>query len=87
MTTSTMDRSAIQEELTSVFREVFDNETLVVDESTTAADIAGWDSQLHMVLVLAVEQHFGIWLSSSELDALRNVGDLTRLVLSKLDSS
>jgi acyl carrier protein len=44
--------------LTSVIRQVFDDDGIAVRPETTAADIEGWDSINHVNLVLAVEREF-----------------------------
>jgi acyl carrier protein len=69
--------------LTSVIRQVFDDDQLVVRPETTAADIEGWDSINHVNLVLAVEREFKVRLSSSGIAGLKNVGELAKLVEAK----
>jgi acyl carrier protein len=66
--------------LTAVFRQVFDDDQIVIRPETTAADIEGWDSINHVNLVLAVEREFRLRLSSSAVAGLKNVGELARLV-------
>ena len=53
-------------------------------DSTLAAEVPGWDSLNHVNVVLAVEKHFGVRFRSAEVLKLTNVGDLQRLVNSKL---
>ncbi|HJV65053.1 MAG TPA: acyl carrier protein [Geomonas sp.] len=74
----------ILQELTPIFREVFDDDSIVLTRETTANDIDAWDSLTHMNMVMAVEVRFGIRFALGELPALRNVGDLADLVLKKL---
>ncbi len=64
------------EELTSVFRMVFDNPKIVIDEKTIASDIVGWDSFSHMNLIAAIEQHFNVEFSLSEAVNFQDVGEL-----------
>jgi acyl carrier protein len=71
-------------ELTPVFREVFDDDSIVITRQTTASDIEGWDSLSHMNMVMAVEMKFKIRFALGELPALKNVGDLADLVRKKL---
>jgi acyl carrier protein len=51
--------------LTKVFRDVFDDDDLVISPATTATDVDGWDSINHVNLVLAVEREFKVLLSAS----------------------
>jgi len=71
-------------ELTPVFREVFDDDSIVLTRQTTANDIDGWDSLSHMNMVMAVEMKFKIRFALGELPGLKNVGDLADLVQKKL---
>jgi acyl carrier protein len=71
------------QELTSVFRDVFDDETITLGPETTSNDIAGWDSQAHVTLIVATEMRFGIRFLTAELESLRNVADLVRLIEAK----
>lgn len=78
-----MTEQEIYRELTSIFRDVFDDEGITLGEATTASDIKGWDSQAHITLVVATEVRFGIRFRTAELEQLRNVGDFVRLIEAK----
>lgn len=67
-----------------VFRSVFEDETIEVTESTTAADIPGWDSLMHVTLTVNVERAFGVRFTSAEVAQLKNVGELAGLVRQRL---
>lgn len=71
------------ERLREVFREVFDDEEIVIREETTADDIEGWDSLTHVVLVVAVQDEFGVKFSIAETSALKNIGDFIKLIDNK----
>ena len=77
--------AAIADRLVPIFRSVFDDDSLLIHASTSAADIPDWDSQSHIILILAVEQEFGVRFRTSELDLLRNVGDFIKLIRAKLE--
>jgi acyl carrier protein len=53
-------------------------------DTTVAAEVPGWDSLSHINVVLAVEKHFGVRFKGAEVLRLKDVGDLQRLVDSKL---
>ncbi len=66
--------------LTEIFRENFDDENLVLTMTTTASDIAGWDSAKMVMLVLAAEERFDVRFRSRDIDALRTIGDWVALI-------
>jgi acyl carrier protein len=81
-----MNDERIWTDLNIIFRDTFDDDTLVVHPGTTAADIADWDSQAHITLTVAVEEHFGVRFRTAELEGLKNVGDFVRLIKARLTS-
>lgn len=74
----------IYAELTSVFRDVFDDDTLTIAPETTAADVPNWDSRAHVALIVATEMRFGIRFRASEFGKLANVGEFVSLIARKL---
>jgi acyl carrier protein len=66
--------------LTEVFRDVFDDDSLVISNSTSAEEIPDWDSQNHVQLILAIEQRFRIRFRTAEIETLKSVGDLVALI-------
>lgn len=77
------ERARIFESLTEVFRQVFDDENLTISETTTAKDVAEWDSLHHITLIVAIEAEFGIKFKSSEYEEMANVGALVDLIAKK----
>ena len=75
-----MDRNEIFERLNSVFRDVFDDGSITVTETTTAADIDGWDSLTHITLISAVEDEFDISFQMKEVVKMKNVGDMVDIL-------
>jgi acyl carrier protein len=69
--------------LTSVFREVFDDDEINLTPQMTADDVDGWDSLAHIRLILSVQKAFGIKFSPVEMSRLKNVGDLISLTREK----
>jgi acyl carrier protein len=66
--------------LQQVFREVFDDDDIVITDATTARDIPDWDSLAHVSLIVAVEQEFSVRFASSDVGGLKNVGELRQLI-------
>ena len=79
-----MTREEAYVKLNEVFRDVFDDETIEVNDTTTANDIEDWDSLEHINLVVAVEKCFGIKFNMGEVAKLKNVGEMTDLILGKI---
>ena len=75
-----MDRNEIFERLNNVFREVFDDDSITVTETTVAADIDGWDSLMHITLISAVEDEFDIAFNMKEVVKMKNVGDMVDII-------
>lgn len=73
-------RQSIHQRLTAVFRDVFDDEAIVLTNATTAADIAEWDSLMHISLVVAIEKEFQVRLNASEVGKLQHVGQMIDLL-------
>lgn len=72
------------EQLTPIFRQVFDDESIVLSREITADDIDGWDSLSHINLVAAVEMTFKVRFALGELQTLKNVGHLVDLIDKKM---
>ena len=71
------------EQLLSIFRNVFDDDDLVISSSTTAQDIDGWDSLAHISLIVAIEKSFNLRFSTAEISDFENVGQMAELILRK----
>lgn len=81
------EATPVMSELTELFRDLFDEEALVLTSETTADQIDGWDSQMHVMLIVAAEQRFGVKFRTAELESLRNVGQFVQLIESKRSGS
>jgi acyl carrier protein len=81
-----MSREEVFSKLNEVFVSVFDDDNLRLTESMTAADYEPWDSLSHIRLIVSVEEAFRIRFASSEVAALRNVGDLVDSIERKLQN-
>ena len=77
----------IRSRLQDVFRRVFHDDEIAINDATTAADINGWDSMAHINLIVAIEKQFGVKFTAADIGAMRgdgqNVGHLVRLLETK----
>ncbi|HTU26368.1 MAG TPA: acyl carrier protein [Pirellulales bacterium] len=70
----------IMAQLTDVFRDVFEDDSIEISPATTAGDIDGWDSLAHVRLIVAVERHFKLKFASRDVASLKTVGELAELI-------
>lgn len=77
------DLEAIYGPLTAIFRDVFDDESLVLEPDLSASDVANWDSLSHINLIVAIERGFKIKFATREVASLKNVAELVDLIRQK----
>jgi acyl carrier protein len=82
-----VNQDALLGRLNEVFRSVFDDPDLTVSLATTANDVPGWDSIVHITLVIEIEREFGVKFRMAEIEKLRNVGDLVASLEAKLPNA
>ena len=75
---------SVIDELSDVFKTVFDEDSISIDPETTSNDVEGWDSMSHVTPLMAVEDHFEIEFQPFEIANLKNVGALVALIEKKL---
>ena len=80
-----MSRDEIMEKVNEIFRDVFDDETLVITDSTNSDDIEDWDSLEHISLIISMEKEFGLKFDIKEVNKLENVGQMVDMIRDKLD--
>jgi acyl carrier protein len=72
-----LTREQILEQLTQIFRSVFDDDTINLKPSSSATDIEEWDSLNQIKIILACEHAFKIKLNARKINTLENVGQMT----------
>ena len=78
-----MTHEAIMEKLNEIFQDIFDDDTLVITENTTANDIEDWDSLEHINLIEAVESEFNMQFQMREVSGMKNVGEMADIVAAR----
>ena len=69
----------VQQTLTAIFRDVFDDDTIALTDETAAKDIEDWDSLAHIQIIVAAEKAFGVKYSTDEIKNTENVGEFIRI--------
>ena len=81
-----MTREEVQAQLTEIFRKLFKNPELILNDELTAKDVKGWDSLNHINLIVATEKSFKIKFTTKEIQGLPNVGKLIDVIHTKITS-
>lgn len=79
-----MSHAEILRDVTEIMGDVFDADDLEISLDTSAEDIEEWDSLSHIRLIVAIERKFGFKFKNSEIESLRNVGELVNVIATKL---
>lgn len=78
-----MDRQEILKKLEEIFKDVFDNDSLVLTENMMSNDIEEWDSLHQISILVAAEDEFDIKLAISDTQHLENIGALVDLIVQR----
>lgn len=73
------------DKVTEIFRDVFDDEELVITDSTNSDDIEDWDSLEHISLIISMEKEFNMKFDIKEVNKLENVGQMIDLIKRKME--
>ena len=76
-----MTRDDVYKKLTDLFRDIFDDDSIELQDATTAADVEGWDSLMHISLIQAVQDEFGMKFAMKDVTGMKNVGQMVDLIL------
>jgi acyl carrier protein len=74
----------VYRDLTEIFADVFVRDDIVLSPALTAKDVKGWDSFKQIEIIMASEEKWAIKFNTRELDALRTVGDLAKMIEAKV---
>lgn len=73
----------VSDRLKSVILRELELDEFVIDDSTTANMVPGWDSLRHIRIIIAIEAEYGVRFKTVEVLRVRNVGDLQTLLEKK----
>lgn len=75
-----MNRQQILDKVNEIFQDVFDDETITVEEATTAEDIEDWDSLTHITLISEIESEFGFKFAMKDVLGMKDVGEMLDII-------
>lgn len=79
-----MERNKVFEKTIEICRDVFDDESLVLTESTTATDVESWDSLTHLSLINELEEAFEVAFTLDEMMESKNLGELLNILMKRI---
>ena len=79
-----MARDEIFNELNTIFRNNFDDESITLKDTTSSGDIEDWDSLEQINLVMAIQNKFKVKFNIEEVNAMKNVGEMVDFIMRKL---
>lgn len=79
-----MDFQEIIKHVNKIFIELFEDDTIVLNENSDTSTIEAWDSLNHIQVITAIEKHFKIRFDLNDLLNFQNIGDLCRGVQAKI---
>jgi acyl carrier protein len=80
-----MTRAEVYEQLTEIFQDVFDDDELTIEDSTSAEEIEEWNSLNHITLVMEVQEKWNFKLKPQQIAQLKNVGQFVDLIFNHLN--
>ena len=79
--------STILDQVRSVASDLFSIPINRITAESSPETIEAWDSTQHLNFVLALEEKFGLQLSPEEMEQMRNIGEIVRLIDSRLQTT
>lgn len=66
----------VLETMRGIIAKMFRVPSQSIEANTVAADVKGWDSMAHIVLLVQVEKRFSVEFDTGRVSNFRSVGDL-----------
>ncbi len=76
----------ISERLKKIILKELNLDDFDIKDETTANQVPGWDSFNHINVILAIEKDYNIHFKGLEILRVKNIGELQRLIDSKVQS-
>ena len=66
----------MKERVEKVFREILEDEDFIFNLDLRREDIEGWDSLVHIQIILALEEEFNIKLTTQQITQIKSLKDI-----------
>jgi acyl carrier protein len=79
-----MEKKEVLLQVQAILWDQLEDEHIQLTETTSAQEVEGWDSLMHLQIIVAIEKHFKIKFSSKELFTWKHVGDMADSMIKRL---
>ncbi len=79
--------ASVLEQVRSIASDLFGVPADQISAASSPESIETWDSVQHLNLVLALEEKFKLQLSPEEVEQMKNIGDIAKVVEGKLQAT
>ena len=77
----------VSDQIRTLASDIFGMPADQITPASTPETIETWDSIQHLNLVLALEEKFALQLSPEEIEQMKSIGDVIKLVEGKLQAA
>lgn len=78
-----MEKDQVLAKVNDICKQVFSDPKLEVTATTSAKDVANWDSMTNLFLIDALEQQFKFKFKLDEIMNAQNVGELCAIIVQR----
>lgn len=78
-----MSEKTIIERIQSIIRDVFGDDSIIIDRSTNTSEVPGWDSITHISILEAIQDEFCINLTLDEMIELTDIQSIINKIIEK----
>jgi acyl carrier protein len=82
-----VERQEILSQVQDIFRDHLEDDSIVLADETTANDVEGWDSLMHLQLIVAIENRLKVKFTSKEILQWKNVGEMVSSIVKRLENA
>jgi acyl carrier protein len=77
----------VLEQVRTIASDIFSVPLARIQTDSAPETIESWDSVQHLNLALTLEERFSVQLSPEEIERMRNIGEIVKLIESKLQET
>jgi acyl carrier protein len=79
-----MNKKIIFKIVQDIFRDIFDDDSLIILDTMSSENLEEWDSLNHILLISSIQEEFKIKISLEEMQLKSNVEFLVNMILRKI---